>query len=51
MTNRPKNRPSIWDSPMVKAILQQPEGSPIDIRTPKPDRMRVFAAGRQGRGP
>lgn len=31
MTNRPKNRPSIWDSPRVKAILNRPEGAPIDL--------------------
>ena len=31
MTNRPKNRPSIWDSPRVKAILERPKGTPIDV--------------------
>ena len=42
------NRASIWDSPRVKAILEQPEDAPIDLSGLTQEEINALALDAKG---
>ncbi len=43
-----ESKPSIWDSPRVKSILEQPEGTPLDLSDLTEEESKALAREAQG---